>query len=178
MKPIWSEQRATAIHESGHATIAFLLHRAFTTVSVVPNEDSLGRVTHPMPGGWFQPDIEITGRAKGLIEDHIMILLAGYEAEMAWCRGAVGKPADWSQMIEFQAEHDFQIACDLSDFMNGSVKQTEAHIKWLQCRTTDQVAGSLASRLIEGLANELESARTLSWRKASAFLQRALASRS
>ena len=35
------------------------------------------------PDDWFQPDIEITGRARGLIQDHIMILLAGIDAFVA-----------------------------------------------------------------------------------------------
>jgi hypothetical protein len=176
MKTRWSEQRATAIHEAGHATVAFLFNRAFTSVSVVSNADSLGRVCHRPPGDWFRPDIEITRRTTRFAQDYIMMLLAGHAAQGAWCRGTVGAPNDWSDTNDQQAQQDFENAYDLAEHVTGSPRQAEAYLEWLQIRTADQVKHPLASRLVEGLADELERVQTLSWRKASAHMKALAAS--
>ena len=36
-----------AYHEAGHAVACHLLRRAFTRVSIIPDDDSLGRVEYP-----------------------------------------------------------------------------------------------------------------------------------
>ena len=42
--PTLAELRATAYHEAGHAVAALMLGRGFRSVSVIPNDESLGRV--------------------------------------------------------------------------------------------------------------------------------------
>lgn len=95
----WTQRRGVAMHEAGHAVAAFKLGRAFTTVSIIPDKDTLGRVHSRPPGSWFRPDIGVTGRGRVFIEHHIMILLAGFEAEEAWCRTVSGKPHDWRKRL-------------------------------------------------------------------------------
>jgi hypothetical protein len=41
----YSPERGTAIHEAGHAVMAYLLGRAFISISVVADDDSTAELT-------------------------------------------------------------------------------------------------------------------------------------
>jgi hypothetical protein len=99
-----SETRGMAIHESGHAVMAYMLGGAFKTITVVEGDDYLGGVEHSWPGEWFRPDIEIDGRTRNLIQDRVMIGLAGSEAEAYWAARATGTLADIDERIALGAE--------------------------------------------------------------------------
>ena len=73
----WTERRSVAMHEAGHAVVAFKLGHAFRCISIVPDKDTLGRVHTAPPGHWFKPDRVLTVRGQRLIERRIMIFLAG-----------------------------------------------------------------------------------------------------
>jgi ATP-dependent Zn protease len=49
---------STAIHEAGHAVMAYNLGVRFTEISVIPDEEqgSLGEISHARLPGWLQPD--------------------------------------------------------------------------------------------------------------------------
>lgn len=159
------------MHEAGHAVAAFKLGRAFTTVSIIPDKDTLGRVHSQPPGSWFRPDIGVTGRGRVLIEHHIMILLAGFEAEEAWCRTVSGKPHDWRKRLIDGAEIDAHHALDLADHACSSPGESEPFIEWQRQRVITLVGPEgLASPLVYRLTDELERTQQLSWRKAKAFL--------
>ena len=46
----YTAQRRTVVHETGHAVLAYLLRRPFTTIGVIADDDSYGRVEHAWPG--------------------------------------------------------------------------------------------------------------------------------
>ena len=159
------------MHEAGHAVVAFKRGRAFTSVSIIPDKDTLGRVHHQPPGSWFKPDIEASGRGRVLIEARIMILLAGFEAEDAWCRTVSGKPRDWRKRLTDGAEIDFHHALDLADYACSSPGETEPFIERQRQRVLTLVGPEgLASPLVDRLADELERTQRLSWPRAKTIL--------
>jgi len=133
--PQHSPGRRVAIHEAGHAVMAYLLGRPFTSISIEADDESLGRVCHRLPGSWFRPDIEITARARNMIEDRVMILLAGTETERAWTQRQPDAPEGWEQDADDGAEHDLHAAMDVASYVSdGDVPELEAYFEWLRQR--------------------------------------------
>ena len=170
--------RRTAIHESGHAVVAYLLGRPFVEISIIQTDDSFGRVSHTLPT-WFQPDIDVSCRTRKLIEQHVMVLLAGPEVEAAWCvrNDVPEEPLGY--------RHDLTMAVDLAEYGCGSVPTTEAYIEYLRQQVLDWV-GRLDDeasqgvgdgdtrfwRLVNGLADALQAGRgTLLWHQARTVLK-------
>ncbi len=176
--------------------MAYLLGRAFTTISVEPDDDSLGRVSHAAPGAWFRPDIDASGRARRLIEHRVMILLAGAEAERAWLASLADVPNDWEELVTTGAAHDYSAAADLAGYACGSVPELEAYVEWLRQgvlghtgRGADHdpseymqpVDPVIARRirfgderfwvLVTALADAVQEAGTLTWRQAQTVLR-------
>jgi hypothetical protein len=118
----YSAERSTAVHEAGHAVMAYLLRRAFVEISVVEDGDSLGHVTSAPMGEWFRPDIEMDARTRRLIEDRVMILLAGAETEAAWCARLADAPDDAQEQIELGARRDLHNAISLASAATGNVR--------------------------------------------------------
>jgi hypothetical protein len=71
----------TAYHEAGHAVAAFLLKRPFLYISIVPDSESLGRVTYPDTywNGFVPNAARIESRLR--LEEEIIKVLAGEAAE-------------------------------------------------------------------------------------------------
>jgi WhiB family redox-sensing transcriptional regulator len=111
-----SEIRPVAIHEAGHAAMAYCLGRPFTEISVVEDGDTLGHVATAPPGSWFRPDIETSGRTRRYIEDRVMIALAGAETEAAWCRREGIEPPDDPDTAATADEHS---AVELASYQCG-----------------------------------------------------------
>lgn len=191
----YSAQRSTAIHEAGHGAMAYLLGRMFTSISVEADSDSEGRVTHAAPGEWFRPDIEINARTRSMIEDHVMICLAGGETEAAWCVRQAAPPDGWQEHIDAGAYQDRSAAIGLAGYVSdGSVPELEAYLEWLRQRVLGWTGRPLAegendrhpgvvSRITDGnprfwplvtaLADAVEDAGTLTWRRAREVLRTA-----
>jgi hypothetical protein len=159
------------MHEAGHAVAAFKLGRAFRDVSIISEGDTLGRVHIPLPRGWFRPDVEVTGRGRVFIEHRIMISLAGFEAEDAWCRTVSGRPRDWKSQLLVGADTDYRMALDLADYASSSPGESESFIEWLRQRVLTLVGPEgLVFPLVYRLADELERTPKLSWPKAKTLL--------
>lgn len=117
--PGYSPERATAIHEACDAVMAYLLGRPFTEISIVGDGETNGRVRHRLPGHWFRPDIEINARTRTMIEDRVIILLAGGEAEAAWCSWRPDAPEGWRELVDQGAGNDVEAAVNIADRMGG-----------------------------------------------------------
>lgn len=129
----YSFERSTAIHEAGHAVMAYLLGRPFTSISVAADGNSLGRVSHARPGEWFRPDIEVNARTRHLIEDHAMICLAGAETEKSWCHRLPDVPEGWERGVDLGAGEDLRAALHLAAYVcGGSPPEIEAYVEWLR----------------------------------------------
>lgn len=198
MTDTYSPERGTAMHEAGHAVMAYLLRRPFTEISVVEDDGTFGRVRHAPPGEWFQPDIEVNGRARSLIEDRVMIALAGTETETAWCARLPDAPDEWEQHVSNGASEDRSNAISMADYVCGGVPELEAYIEWLRQRVlgfTGRGAGFDAGAfhkdpgpfvvasyrsgnqrfwaLVTALADAVQAAQTLPWRRAREVLREA-----
>jgi hypothetical protein len=182
---VYTDERRTAVHEAGHAVMAYLVRRPFTVISVLADDDSYGRVQHALPGDWFQPDIEVTRRVRTRIEHHVMILLAGAEAEGHWVAQSQGAPVDWEDHLKVGAAHDWSAAALLADYACGSVEEASAYIEWLRQRVLNKVGrwntegedptrgNDRFWRLVNVLADAVVAAGTLRWRQARNVLQTA-----
>ena len=110
-----------AYHEAGHAITAHQLGRHLPrNVSIVPMGASLGRVKPtPWPSS-SHPDIEMTARNRALIEDKIVALLAGHEAERHFTgrSNRVGAGSDFSQAADFALR------------IGGDGEGATAYLKW------------------------------------------------
>jgi hypothetical protein len=182
---IYTDSRRIAVHEAGHAVMAYLVHRPFTVISVVPDDDSYGRVQHALPGSWFRPDIQVTSRERTLIEHRVMILVAGAEAEGHWITRIQGAPVGWEDQRKAGAAHDMSTAWDLARHACNSDEETDAYVEWLRQRVLNKVGRwNTASDgvgcdnrrfwgLVDVLADAVVEARTLQWRQARNVLQAA-----
>lgn len=159
--------------------MAYLVQRPFQTITVVPDGNILGGVSHAVPGEWFRPDIEVTGRVRNLIEDHVMICLAGVETQARWAARQDDVPADLEDQLRVGAAHDLNSAVGLALPVGGSTEETEAYIEWLRQRVLNYVGRGDADgderfwRLVYGLADAVQVAGTLRWRQARDVLRTA-----
>lgn len=67
----------TAYHEAGHAVVAYVLHVGFKSISIIPNEESLGIVNINNEMYIFPGVGKLEKRIKTRLEKSIMVLLAG-----------------------------------------------------------------------------------------------------
>ena len=97
-----------AYHEAGHAMAFMVLKTRFSKVSIVPDDESLGRVTNDLPDSFFDEDLN-ANRQRSLYEKHILISLAGGLAEMklTGVENTDGNAVDNSSVVH---------KCQLKDF--------------------------------------------------------------
>ena len=145
---------STAYHEAGHAVAALALGRGVKCVSIVPGEEILGHCAHHKLRS-FQPDIHTNGRTLRRIEQSILILLAGGEAEAKF-RG---------RHNHIGAERDYQDAIDLAMCVFGSEEETEAYLRWLLIRARNLITSLVNWPIVEHVAAELLARKTLNGRE-------------
>jgi hypothetical protein len=85
-----------------------------------------------------------------MLEKRAMIALAGPIAQK------VSNPRSFRN---YHASADYKAAVDMALLVNGSAKQTEAWLKWLEIRTRGTLQAQRS--IVEGLAEELLRATTL-----------------
>jgi hypothetical protein len=141
--------------------MAYELGRPFVTISVLPDEDSYGRVEHAPPrGDWFHPDVKIDTRTRRYIEEHVMVILAGAETEEHWTRRHDDVPDDWRALANVGAKHDMSVAVDLASYVSGSAEETSAYITWLRQRVLNYV-GRLDADVPDGEDSPMSHRRKL-----------------
>ena len=120
------EENRIAFHEAGHAVMAFLLKRRFTKISMIPDEDSSGRVH--IPAGFIEGiEDELTSQKECAIKDHIRILWAGIESE-----GVHFGRRSWSGF-----EHDKEAITTLVLFLHPPGETCDALLAYLRSHTRD-----------------------------------------
>jgi len=140
-----------AYHEAGHAVIALRLGLLRKKgVSIVPNDHSRGRV-HSRRGRGEDGSISNSGQAQLLGERHVMLCMAGIEAQR---RHAPRSVRSW------HFENDRDQAIDwLGTVCEISSDQFAAYWKLLQIRTRDMVQAHW--KRIEAVAARLLVSKTL-----------------
>jgi hypothetical protein len=158
---------ATAYHEAGHAVVACQLQSAFTTVSVEPDEDSLGRLLHAQAvpkAEWFHPEEgAINPRTRSWLEQRILIALAGPEAEMRFTGGTT---------YEDGADSDMRAAINFTEPLSAPGAELDAFVEWLRCRTANTVADPSNWVAIQNVAAALLASGTLTSRQVRTIVRR------
>ena len=105
--------------------------------------------------------------------------------------GSASRPLDWEARLSVGAAHDMDVVVDLAFRLCGSPEETDAYIEWLRQRVLNDVGrrkGDDARTDVEGvghggsarfwtlvtvLADAVESAGALGWRRARKVLREA-----
>lgn len=72
--------KRTAYHEAGHAVMAYILRIGLKEVTIIPDEDYLGKFTHGR-GRNIQPEWDYDQKTRPEIERQAMVTLGGNVAE-------------------------------------------------------------------------------------------------
>jgi hypothetical protein len=143
--PELSGLKRIAYHEAGHAVVAFVLHRRFTHVSIIPDDTNLGHVRTPKLPPAFQPDSDYSGATRKLCEKEAMVSLGGPIAERVKIGRTMWKGAD----------SDVKHAFDMCIYHCGNDVETNAYLNWLMERTKSVLSFGRQWAAVEALAQEL-----------------------
>jgi hypothetical protein len=182
--------RRTALHEAGHAAMRYLYGRSnpdlmssFKSITIEPDEDSLGKVEGHSeqwmedPDGFIELDYTVIGswdeRTRRRVEHLIMVMLAGtvteeiYEVrdtdETTPITTSGGESVD---VYVGGSRHDLDGVTHLMSLVGGGQETQEAFVEWLSCRTRDFLSDPFNRAAVEALATELENRGTLGYPKA------------
>lgn len=153
----------TAYHEAGHAAIAHALGCRVKRVSIIPDDDTWGRVSHSIPSWFHELQYNVTPSREIKAHQHIMICLAG-AAAIAVHAGR----QTWNG-----AEGDIRQAYDLADCLTSGPKESRALVAWLWTRTRAQTARPQTWSWVEGIAQALLSHGDLTKTQCGDILSRA-----
>jgi hypothetical protein len=136
--------KLTAYHEAGHAVIAYILRKRFASISIIPNEDSEGRVSIGK-AKHIEPDWDTSRRCVTELEKHAMVLCGGVVAE----RLLTGHK-HWRG-----SENDITKASEYLAFLCGNDEETSAYLEliWIRTRNLLKVPGHWAA--VQAVADEL-----------------------
>jgi hypothetical protein len=193
-----SERRRVALHEAGHGVMRYLYGKRypdhvsrFRSASIVPTQDSLGRVTG-YAERWMDPaeswiDLEYTdiaewpARTRRRVEHLIMVNLAGSVVEEIYgvedtdqtiaITLSSGETAD---VYVGGSKPDLKSAWELANLVGGDDETIEAYLNWLGKRAKDFLSHPSRRAAIEALADALEEYGTLSYTQAVEAIHRGL----
>jgi len=152
----------TAYHEAGHAVIAWLLHRPFVHVSIIPDDVNLGHLRKTPKPASLHPEYERNARTEGWLRGEIMVDLAGPLAEkLTTGRG------NW----RIGADGDFHHAFDMACYLTCGEAETTAFVRWLWERT--KLLLEMNWPIMEALAKELLQRRVIGAKQARALMREA-----
>jgi hypothetical protein len=135
----------TAYHEAGHVVAAIYYKRRFIKVSIIPDDESLGRVIYP-DSYWkgFLLD-KGTTKTRARIEEEILKKFAGEVAE---------KIASKSSFLTHPREHNRR-ARELASLVCGSKQELDAFVRWLWKREVYLLQDPCRWAAVESLAKAL-----------------------
>lgn len=163
--------RATAYHEAGHATAAFLLlgADAVREVSIKPDEaaETWGHVAHSALD--FQPgDLELGSSAYferlGRFAEYAVIAFAGNEAQKMW-----GGRYDW-----VGSDSDLEYLDHLAGAATRSETEAQAFTVWIMERTATLLRGRGAQAIFPAIAEALLKRETLTGEEIAAIARDAV----
>lgn len=158
----------TAYHEAGHAYAAWLFRIGFRrqALSVVPKEDYAGMFSHNGLGLGRHPEFDGSDRARIRLERHVVMGLAGIEAQRKF------RP---SSVRSYHAASDYRKAHKVVSTLVADGEELHAYLKLLQIRARKLVTASAAWPIISALAVALAERGTLSHREAMEIVLQAAA---
>jgi hypothetical protein len=180
----WSRTREVAVHEAGHAVLAFLLNRPFRYVTIgqtveITKSGLEGAVI--FRGGWMPSPTAVTARARRLVEQMVLVYHAGRHTQELWYQRISHRSVHAEIALSIGGRYDQNAAVLLAarliagdDVNEISLCEAVVYVEALRPRMRDLVtlAGPDYWFLVEGLADELIEHTTLSWQRVRRVLQR------
>jgi len=178
------EREATAYHEAGHAVAGFALKRAFTKVSIVPDDTTVGHCAFmPRPLKTPPEYRTVDSKFRNIMERRAMTYLAGGEAEQLFYRigkltGRVQKHLDVGNYIAWGLGIDNSHAVEALGWLtkNRDDNELSAYLEWLGHRVRVILQDNWAA--VEVLADRLLEVDTILRRECIALIRSALDDRS
>jgi ATP-dependent Zn protease len=154
-----AQREATAFHEAGHAVVAWYLGYPPDLLTIVPTDTKDGMLSYPNPLQGLDLEFDESDDALRRKECAIMIRLAGPTAQRH------NRPRSWrSRHGQSDHEHVFELALAIHRSDRGAVR----FIKWSDGETMKILMNRW--HMVERLARELLSRRTMSGAEIAAFL--------
>jgi ATP-dependent Zn protease len=119
-----SKLESVAYHEAGHTVAAYEMNCRFKYVTIIPQEDSLGRCRLTFYKQ-FRPDIHNDSKTRTYTEKAIICLLGGITAEKKFT----------GRLNRNGAYKDLSTAMQLVASHVGNEKEMHAYYNWLWIRT-------------------------------------------
>ncbi len=158
--PAVGQLTATAYHEAGHAVMALSLGRPIQKVTILPGRSQWGDARL----GFCEIKKGRTKASKNLLEDEVLILLAGIVAEA----GVTGR------YCAEGATEDLRAVDRLLKGRESSVSQIQRVHRRLLGKTEHLLGDDGNWRAVQLIADELIQKRTLSGRAVRHFFQQAI----
>jgi ATP-dependent Zn protease len=149
-------EKAVAYHEAGHCIAAFLTHKRFRVVSVVPDGESLGKLLH-IPWKNFHPDYEENRRTIHKAKTGIFMILAGLASEKKFMR---------RRKSGGSSDEDLKKAYGLADNLCGSWKVSKAYIDFMWEQTKNIIGIDRNWKAIEIIARTLLKKKIVRYQEA------------
>src|ERR1017187_9553579 len=134
-------RRATAYHEAGHAIMCRLSGIRLNKVTIASDENTTGSCGYEKMIRGKYPETDNSDRMRLKLEKRAMIALAGPIAQKLF------NPRSFRN---YHASADFKAAVDMALLVNGSAKQAEAWLKWLEICTRETLQARWS--IVEGFA--------------------------
>ena len=141
---------STAYHEAGHAMMAWHEGLRINEISIVPDDDSSGRILHANPLRGIHLDIDGSSRARIRAESSIRVCLAGAIAQRRF------NPHGFRY---HHCQSDYDQATDVVLYIVGSNEEANAYMNLLEIQTRQIVA--VHWKLVDHLARALLERRRL-----------------
>ena len=157
-RPDSLRQKATAIHEAGHAVVAISHELPITSVTIQPGEDDRGRVVYPAVPDYVSdenhPEFSYD-KERNYMEAHALSSFAGSIAEFEYYR-VIGHPKSKGWITANRgAQSDRAEASRLIIRLASSEEEIKAYVNWLFIRTQNTVKHLLHWQAIEAVQDAL-----------------------
>lgn len=152
-----TETEQTAYHEAAHAVIFWHVRMPFTEVSVIPHDDSLGRVGVGVVLRDVRED-RVSTKVRLWVERQIMCYLAGPIMDEIL-----------GQTVEDSS--DLHASVDLAERVTGSLAEMQALVSWLWERTKNTLTTLLNRLALQAVAQALSQHRRLTARTARKIMR-------
>lgn len=162
----YSQLKATAYHEAGHAVAAWRLIIALSHkgVTIVPDQEegSDGSVFHRKIVG---KDVEYDHSGRNVLKTErlVQVSLAGEVAQRRY---------NSRSLRSYHSESDRQKAMDVLSYLATSDSEVEAWLKLLYIRTENMLSNPDIWRAVEQLAAELMQKQTICGKDATEIIRR------
>jgi ATP-dependent Zn protease len=154
-----NKETEIAYHEAGHALACYATGVRFNKVSIIPIDDSFGRLVHNRISTKMAQDLEWFDNTRTQIWhlQQIVISLAGAEATRLVCGKKGGHKGDYQSAKKYA-----EAECGVGETAN-------AYSKFLLLLTRDFIKSK--RKLLDKIAEELLKKKTLKYKELKELLQ-------